>query len=174
MRVRRVPRQGEAGFSMVEMLMTAFVLSIGLLGLSMLQAMSLRAARGSRSLSTAVKLAGGVMDAVEMEGRLSWLNVSQSLQTAPSNAQLPTLIYIPVANQNQTYNLLGEPVNAGSTDPAQANPFFQVNISQVPDTVGASGSLSDFTVVVTFADTVNGTQAPAKRMVTLTRRILHG
>ena len=50
-------RSGQAGFSMIEMLMTAFVLAIGLLGLCMLQAMSLRASRGSRSLETAVQVA---------------------------------------------------------------------------------------------------------------------
>jgi len=177
MRTRNHPRPRQAGFSMVEMLMTAFVLAIGLLGLAMLQAMSLRASRGSRSMATAVQVAEGIMDSIEMEGRLSWLNATTSPYTGPSLANLPTLMYVTIpAGQplTQHYNLMGDTPNPTSTDPAQSNPFFTATITQVPDPAAVAGGLSDFTVVVSFADTVGATQAAVTRKVTLIRRIVHG
>ena len=175
MRARVVTRKGEAGFSMVEMLMTALVLSIGLLGLAMLQAMSLRASRGSRSLSTAVEVASGVMDSIEMEGRLSTINLNQSGQIVPP--ALAGLVYLPIpANTHitQNFNQYGDPADPANPDPTVSFPFYKADISWTADPGGANGNLSDFTVIVTFADTVNGTQAPVTRAVTLTRRIQHG
>ena len=63
----RTGRPPQGGFSMVEMLMTAFVMAIGILGLAMLQAMSLKASRGTRSMTTAIQVGEGVMDRIEQE-----------------------------------------------------------------------------------------------------------
>jgi prepilin-type N-terminal cleavage/methylation domain-containing protein len=40
----------QAGFSMVEMLMAALILAIGILGVTMMQLMAIRATRGSKNL----------------------------------------------------------------------------------------------------------------------------
>lgn len=170
-------RAGEAGFSMIEMLMTAFVMAIGLLGLCMLQTMSLRASRGSRSLSTAVRVASGILDSVEVEGRLSWLNVTENNSIAPSLADLPKLKYviIPAGGKLvELYNSLGGPVDAASADPVVAAPFFTVTTTQVPGVGAATGQISDFNIQVQFADSTNNANAPIQRTVSLTRRIIHG
>ena len=47
---------------MIEMLMTAFILAVGILGLTMLLVMSLKGSRGGRSLTTAVLVGDNVME----------------------------------------------------------------------------------------------------------------
>ena len=172
-------RGGQEGFSMIEMLMTAFVLAIGLLGLCMLQAMSLRAGRGSRSLATAAQVAQGVMDQVEMEGRLSWLNLTDNNNGSATISNLPNLLYLPLAvggQLTQTYNLWGNAPISTSTDPTLSTPFFTAVTQHVADvgTTAGTGQISDYMVTVTFADTVNGSKVAVKRSVVLTRRIIHG
>ena len=167
---------GQQGFSMIELLMTAFVLSIGLLGLCMLQTMSLRASRGGQSLTTAVHVAEAVMDQVELEGRMSWLNKTEYSLLAQPGA-LPAPFYLTLAAGsgggviNQTFNIQGYPPTT-STNPAVSNPFFQVTTTRVDDVgaAGGSGQLSDFRVAVVFNDSANG----VPRQVIVTRRIVHG
>ena len=174
-------RGSQAGFSMIEMLMTAFVLAVGLLGLCMLQTMALRGGRGSRSLTTAVHVATAVLDQVEMEGRLSWLNKTVSPLSAQTNASL-NLVYIPlgVGNSNsgnpQVFNLQGNPTDLTSADPTVNTPFFTVVTKYMDDVgnAGGLGQLSDFSVTVTFSDTVNASQSKVQRQVVLTRRVAHG
>lgn len=173
-RSRNQGRPSQAGFSMIEMLMTAFILAIGILGLSMLQVMSLKASRGSRSLTTAVQVGEAVMDQVEMEGRLSWLNITDSRYVAP--AALANLKYVnqaaPVIN---TFNIKGQIPQPTSTDPADKNPFFTVTTTRITPIVVVTGQMHDFVVTVNFVDAVNPTtNVPIIRTVTLTRRILHG
>jgi len=143
---------------MIEMLMTTFVLAVGLLGLCMLQTMSLRASTGSRSLATAVHVANSVMDQVEMEGRLSWL----SYITAKGGTV------------NASFDLQGNVCTPGAADVTLSNPYYTVTTVYVDDvgSAGGVGKVSDFTVTVAFSDTVNGAAVP--RQVVLTRRILHG
>ena len=162
----------QAGFSMIEMLMTAFIMAIGILGLSMLQVMSLKASRGGRSLSTAVLVGEHVMDRVEMEGRLSWLNVSSSQAGAPSNADLPNMKYVTIADGGtltDTFNSYGEAVPA-----ADPTAFYTVATTRNAFAPAATGVLSDVRVQVTFSDQVNQANAPIVRTITLTRRIIHG
>ena len=174
------PLTSQEGFSMIEFLMTAFILAVGLLGLCMLQTMSLRASRGSSSLSTAAQVAQGVMDQVEMEGRLSWLSLTDTnLAVAPT---VSNLTYMPLAvggnTKTQTFNLQGNPTNAGSTDPTQNTAFFTAITARTADAglaAGGVGQISDYTVTVTFSDAViAATQAPKTRTVQVTRRIIHG
>jgi len=174
---------GQAGFSMIEMLMTAFVLAIGLLGLCMLETMSLRASRGSRSLSTAVHVANAVMDQVEMEGRLSWLNLTNTNMAGTSNLNL-NLVYIPLPLNGEMkstttaalrFNLDGSVVNTASPQTELNNAFYTVSLKRMADCpAGAVGVASDYTVTVAFTDQVNGSNTGVPRQVVLSRRILHG
>jgi prepilin-type N-terminal cleavage/methylation domain-containing protein len=173
-RARASSLAGQRGFSMIEMLMTAFILAIGLLGLCMLQTMSLRANRGNSSVAIAVKVAEGVMDQVEQQGRLTWLNISDSTYTGLSApVGNPNLIGIPLNGQ------LAAPLyfdNKGVQLVGASSGFITVNVFH-PDDAGTStgaGQLSDFNVVATFADTVTGSGAAVTRTVSLTRRIAHG
>ncbi len=159
---------GEAGFSMVEMLMTTFILAIGLLGLCMLQTMSLRASRGSRSLSTAIELAEGVMGQIEMEGRLSWLNITNSNNASTSIGNLNGLLYFPVIQSPQIYY-------DGTGKVTDVNhQFYAVTVTETPGPAFTTGLIADFKVQVVFSDSVNSLQAAVPRTFTLTRRITHG
>ena len=169
-------RRGQAGFSMIEMLMTAFILAVGILGLSMLQLMALKASRGGRSLSTAVLVGEHVMEQVEMEGRLSYLNLSQSNGVATALADMGTLRYVILGNGAtlvETFNIKGAPPMV-SPDPADLTPYFTVRTTRNTFITAASGTLSDVRVQVLFADQLDQASLPIVRTVTLTRRINHG
>ncbi|MBL0312623.1 MAG: prepilin-type N-terminal cleavage/methylation domain-containing protein [Holophagaceae bacterium] len=164
----------QAGFSMIEMLMTAFILAVGILGLSMLQVMSLKASRGSRSLTTAVQVGEAVMDQIEMEGRLSWLNITDSQRTNPTaiNGQK----YLTIASGAD--NAPGEvfDINGKLLPPADPNTYYTVTTQRVANPiVGVTGQINDFVVRVDFMETVRAdNSAPIHRSVTISRRILHG
>lgn len=174
-RRRGNPARGQRGFSIVEMLLTAFILAVGIMGLTMLQAMALKGARGGRSLGTAVQVGEMVMDQIELEGRLSWLNITATQVAAP--APLASLKYInkvPLA-PSQTFTIKGEVPVAGAPDPTDTTPFYTVVIAQKDVSAAGTGIISDFTVNVNFSDQVNPvTGLPLQRTVAITRRILHG
>ncbi len=171
-------RTRQSGFSMVEMLLTAFILAIGILGLSMLQVMSLRGSRGGRSLGTAVLVAEAVMDRAEMEGRLSWLNKTDSKLANPvlSTANLKYITLVsPNGAQVDVFNIKGRIPDPTSADLAEKATFFTATTKRSQLVTGAiNGNLSDFSVVVEFQDQVDKTNTPIVRSVTLTRRITHG
>ena len=167
MRRRKPERAGQAGFSMIEMLMAAFILAIGILGLSTLQLMSLRATRGSQNQGLAVQLADQVMDQVEEEGRVTYLNTNLTQYSAP--AALGGITYITQNAVDQYYNLdpaSGQLVQTG----ASANAMFHLTMTQ---NYTAGTGLSDVTVTVKFRDNVAGS-GQALRTATISRRILHG
>jgi type IV pilus modification protein PilV len=159
----------EAGFSMIEMLMTTFILAVGILGLTMLQTMSLRAAGGSRNLSMAVQLAEQMMDQIELEGRLTYSNATIGSAFLTPQA-LKGLQYIGQAAVNKYFSI--DSATGNVVEVAEdASPLFQLSMTQ---TVAAGKGLSDVTVSVVFVDgTNNVTNAPITRTATLTRRILH-
>jgi Tfp pilus assembly protein PilV len=157
---------------MVEMLMAAFVLSIGILGLTLLQAMSLRVAAGGHNMGMAVQLAEKIMDQVELEGRLTYLNSNLTNQATPGS--LNGLAYINQPSVTQYYGLDSASSDVGNAVllNSKTGSMFTVQMTQ---TVVAGTGLSDVQVQVQFTDSINAiTQAPVQRTVTLTRRILHG
>ena len=173
----------QKGFSLVELLVAAFILAIGILGLAMLQTMALRANRNSINMVTAARLAARVMDQAELEGRLSWLNITDSNRTRPTLADLKNfgLKYIVISDERtevEVFNLEGGLVEIDSGDPRRNRPFFTVTTSRVPvPTTGgpnAVGHLSDIQVRVTFTDTVDHTNQQITRSFNLTRRVIHG
>lgn len=168
----------QAGFSMIEMLMTAFILAVGILGLSMLQLMSLKASRGGRSMSTAVLVGEHVMDQVEMEGRLGWLNATGNYKNPNMAVDLPNLRYLNLPDGGtrvQTFNSKGGPP-LGNPDPADNTTYFTVTTTRADFVVNPAnnGALSNVTVQVQFTDQLDQANLPVLRTVTLTRRILHG
>lgn len=164
---------GQAGFSMVEMLMTAFILAIGILGLAMLQTMSMKASRGGRSLTTAVLVGEQLMDRVEMQGRLSWLNLTDTNASAPSLGDFTpaNLKYIALAGPFSDYFDVNGNAVPTKTDP---NKFFEVTTTRANSPLATNGAISDYTVQVQFTDQVDQASVPIVRTVTLTRRIIHG
>lgn len=177
------PRPGDreqSGFSMVEMLMAAFVISIGILGIAMLQVMSLKASRGGQNLGIAVQLAEQLMDKVEMEGRLTYLNSNISGYSTPG--ALGKTITQPTLNFELKYINQTQVDQYFSIDPATGKPvqlpdatgaLFHATMTQAE--VGATTDLSDFTIQVVFTDVINpDTQQAITRTATINRRILHG
>lgn len=168
--MRRSKLLGQRGFSMVEMLMAAFIMAIGILGLTMLQTMSIRAAGGSKGLSTAVLIAEQVMDRVESNGRNSLLYAQSTPSQAPTAAQTDVFTAASVL----TFNFAGRP-NVG--DGIDTTAYFTVNIT--PDTdasnpgvvapVPGLGGIANMTVVVRWSE--DGAVAP--RQVVLTRRVAY-
>ncbi len=61
----------QAGFSLVEFLMVAIILGIGLLGLAALTTTALRSYGGSRTRDGAMALSSSVMDQLAVDGRIS-------------------------------------------------------------------------------------------------------
>nr|WP_320131591.1 prepilin-type N-terminal cleavage/methylation domain-containing protein [uncultured Holophaga sp.] len=170
-------RVRQAGFSMVELLMAAFVMAIGILGLTMLQAMSVRAGAGSKSLTTALMVAEQVMDQIESNGRNSLLFVqSQPSSTPPTwmTSSFTTASVSPPAVPSLTYNHAGR-LNTG--DPIDANPYFSVYIQ--PDTDASHsgiitpapglGGVANVQIVVQWVEDA----AAGPRQVLLSRRIAY-
>jgi len=156
---------------MVEMLMAIFILGIGLLGLAMLQTASLQTGRGGRSMGTAVLIGERVLDQIEMEGRLSWLNVTDSNYTTPGT--LSHLQYIGKGTTYQGFDVSGA---AQSTAPVASKPaaFFVATTQESLVSTGSTGATSDYTVVIEFADQADATGAVLTRYVKLVRRVVHG
>ncbi len=177
-------RGTQAGFSMVEMLMAAFILAIGILGLSMLQTMSLKAARGSKSLNNAVKLADRMMDQIEAEGRLSWLNITDNNTTPPT--ALANLQYVGKGTRylgfqetlNTSTNLVS--IAPATTAPVGTKPSiggtlrYVATVTEGTATSAGTGKASVYSVTVEFVDDLNKTGAKIVRSVNISRSIIHG
>jgi prepilin-type N-terminal cleavage/methylation domain-containing protein len=162
--------QAQRGFSMVEMLMTAFILAVGIMGLTMLQVMSIKAARGGKSLGTAVQVGEMVMDQIELEGRLSWLNLTANQYTPVA---LTSLQYVnkPNLDNDLKFNINGQVSLAPATD------FYSVNFVKTDVAVAGAvgtGALSNFVVQVRFSDQTDQAGVAIPRVVTITRSVLHG
>jgi prepilin-type N-terminal cleavage/methylation domain-containing protein len=171
--VKRI-QSSEAGFSMIEMLMAAFILAIGLLGLAMLQTMSLRASSGSKNLTMAVQLAEQMMDQVELEGRLTYNNATVESSYVGTPPVLTGLQYYNQAAVIKYFNIdpsTGNVVAAAAPTTGGATPTFRLALAQA---VTAGVGLSDVIIIVAFIDGYNqATGLPINRTVTITRRILH-
>lgn len=169
-------RQGQAGFTLVELLVTAFILGVGILGLSLLQVMSIKASRGGRSLSTASLVAEKVMDQVELEGRLTWADITSS-QYDTKTTGIPLKYITTDAVVVDTFNIYGAPPDLTKPvgDPNR-DVYFTTRTQRINDVGGATtGELHDFRVTVEFYDetaAVGG--AKILRSVQVFRRVVHG
>ncbi len=66
-------KHSQRGFSLIELLMTAFILGIGLLGLAALQTMGIRAFGASRQRDAAAYMASNLLDHFQSQGRIAML-----------------------------------------------------------------------------------------------------
>jgi prepilin-type N-terminal cleavage/methylation domain-containing protein len=176
-------RRAQRGFSLVELLVAAAILAAGLLGLAMLQAMSIKASRGSANAVAAALLAGQIMDRAELEGRLSWLNATASNRVSPSLDDLYgfNLKYITIKSGErleEAFDVNGGPVGPKARNDASAPVFFKTTTRREPVPAagepGSVGRMSDMSVRVEFVDGVGRDNKATARVISLTRRIVHG
>ncbi|MEI7614167.1 MAG: prepilin-type N-terminal cleavage/methylation domain-containing protein [Betaproteobacteria bacterium] len=174
-RREKSPIRNQRGFSMVEMLMTAFILAVGIMGLTLLQVMALKGARGGSSLSTAIQVAEDVLDRVELEGRLTWLNISATQLTTAGALNNLQYVNKTALDAPLVFTIKGRAPDADAQDAVDSTAFYSVTMTRSNDTAVSVGMVSDFTVTVSFSDVVNPTNnQPIIRNVRLSRRVLHG
>lgn len=118
LRSRRV-----SGFSMVEFLMVALILGIGLLGLAALTTTAMRSYGGSRTRDSAIALSGSVLDRLSLDGRMS-------AQIRGIGGTIPATALVANATDG-TVNTYADPATAFTTFdlqglPNQATPIFTV------------------------------------------------
>jgi prepilin-type N-terminal cleavage/methylation domain-containing protein len=168
----RPPRFRQAGFSMVEMLMAAFILAIGVLGLSMLQVMSARSTTGSRMQTLAIGVGQNILESIDAEARQQRLfRTIDPASTAPALSNYFVTAAQPVT---ATYSVYGTPVNLASTDPLEKVAIFTATSTCTKDATGASaasGGVYSFVVVVNFVDGVNSSGTAATRTQTFRRKV---
>lgn len=151
----------QSGFSMVEMLMAAFILAIGILGLTMLQTLALHSNAGSKSMTSAIQVAEKVMDQAEALGRNSLL-WARSGQTPPTTIN-PNYFGTATITSYAKFN------GASSSTPD----YFTVTIT--PTVVDAEyagiGGLKLITVEVRWHESLDASGVPINRSVVISRRI---
>ena len=162
-----IPRPALRGFSMIELLVAAFVLGIGLLGLTALMAANLRMGTGGRQRDTAAYLGNEVVERLAADGRRSAL--------LRSNGQTSFATSFLLANAVDDASNTYQAVDAGGTQrttfdldgrPSAANPMFTVTWvrrSRTATPVAASAAMvSEVVVNVTWSETTGGTAAAQK------------
>lgn len=111
----------QAGFSMVEMLLVAFIVAIGLLGLGALQIVSTAQSTSSRERGTANLIGHSTLDRIQAEGaisageRLTDDKVTSTGFTFIAPADLTT-VHDSSAAETLYYNLRGDIVAANAPD----------------------------------------------------------
>lgn len=105
-----------AGFSIIEFLLAAMILGVGLLGLAALTVMSVKGFGGSRTRNAASDLAGSVLDRLALDGRLS-AAIRSNGGTIPSTALVAAATddavntYADPATTFTTFDLQGQATN---------------------------------------------------------------
>jgi len=167
----------ERGFSMVEFLMAAFILAIGLLGLASLQLMALRTTTSSRGISTAILVSEGVMERINSEARQSYLGMvfnsaptwtPRYITKAPVVAAVAPTAAVPANAIIDYYDFAGDPL------PSAVGAYFTASSWVDTQTLGV-GTSDRYVVRVEF----NESPDPAnpgnfvKRAINLIRTVVH-
>jgi len=163
-------RRRQKGFSMVEMLMAAFIMSIGLLGLAMLQTMSIRNASGSRMQTLAIGIGQNILETIDAEARQQ-----RAFRTLAPASSTPTLSsYFTASPVTERYSIYRTPVNASSSDHLERVAVFSTTTSGSADATGTSatsGSIYTFNVVVIFQDAGGSGGTAIYRTMTFRRKV---
>lgn len=144
----------ENGFSLVELLVTALIFGIGLLGLAALQVSTVRSNSGGRNRFTATSLAEACLSSIQAEGSTSW-TYSAGIEGngALYPASLRRFTGGTVAGDFGTFDISGQPVI--TSDPAKV---FTVTWTQnagnttLPKSAITGMNLKEFVVTVSWLD----------------------
>jgi len=114
-------RRRQAGFSIIEMLLVAFIVAIGLLGLAALQLVSTAQGTSSRERGTANLIAHSMLDRIQAEGSLAAAErYNNDAVTSTGfffiDPASPTTAYNSTGGENLTFNIRGEVVATNAAD----------------------------------------------------------
>lgn len=171
---KALPPQGsQRGFSMVEMLVATFILSIGLLGLTALQTMALRTNSDSARVGLAVQIAELKLESLEGIARQRML-FTKTANPVPSARPAvldgtPETLYFDGTGTLQASG--GVPLTAPTVDTVYT---LTTTATAEQPMVNGFGGISVFRTVATFVDGVDpNTNQPINKTVTLSRRIMY-
>jgi len=151
--VRRGSRgAGEGGFSMIELLMAAFIMAIGLLGLTLLLVMSVGSSTSGRLRNVGTGVGQNILESVDSEARQQRL-----FRTLDPADPAPALsgYFSTTTPVTKSYNIYGTVVNTGSADPLERVAVFTTTSICSQDTTGTtatSGTVYSFQVVVNYRE----------------------
>lgn len=174
-------RRFQRGFSMVELLVAAFVLGVGILGLTLLQVAAIRVNTSSSNTSRALAIADRTLETTAMEGRRSMLWKTEGRTPASSS-----YTYVGSTGTVPRYvTLSGKSFTDESAAKATGELVFTVKVTP-SETIDAQATVDGastilgrstiFTVEVSYIDLVvnkSGTQTSVPRYVRLARRVSH-
>lgn len=170
---RRPSRQ--SGFSLAELLVTALIFGIGLLGLAALQVSTLRSNSGGRNRVTAAALAEGCLGAIQSEGSLSWSFAAGVMGPTATFSGARAYTGGTTNGTFGSFDVSGQRVVAG--DPTQV---FVVNWTRLNPTTATPSApitgmnMNEFVVTVTWKDqakAADGVTDLADSTLTLSRLI---
>jgi len=156
----------QTGFSLVELLMAAFIMAIGLLGLGMLQAYAIRTSSSAKNMTMAVKIGERSLDAVAAEGRQRLLIIRTSTNPDPTQDLPASTRYFAGTAVTEYYTADG--TNQTAKD---GNTVFTVVITPAAaaDYAEVSGlALRSYTATVTYNQAVDPKNASKTILKTLT------
>lgn len=175
------PARGpEAGFTMIEFLLAAFIMAIGLLGLTALQILALKSTTTSRGLSTSVLVSDGVMERINTEARQSYLGMifsaaptaaTRYIGQAPVAAGVKPTDPVPAGAIHDYFDFVGTPLTTA------AGAYYTVSTwvdSQVPGN-GSTGNTDTFMVRVEFNESPDPAHPGSfvKHSINLIRTVVH-
>lgn len=163
----------QSGFSMVELLVASFILSIGLLGLAGLQTMSMRTNADSTRVGLAVQISELKLEAIEGMARQRMLFLKYS---NPFPSAAPTIF--DGASETLFFDRDGTLQTSGGapiTAPTANTVYTLVTTSTLEQAVVANfGGMRSFRVSASFPESIDQkTGLPITRTITLTRRIMY-
>ncbi len=156
---------------MVELLVAAFIMGVGLLGLAALQTMSIRTAGVGARMGDAIRLGEMVIEAASAEATQSLLG--EHYQNAAASA--PKWIGGVAIVEYYKYRDADEADGAKGSFKKAADAtdgLFTVTVTPTPQAAPVRGRITRFQVVVEFTETVVG-GTPVKRSVQLFREVAH-
>lgn len=155
------PRRGTLGFSLIEVLVAAIIVSIALLGILALQTATLRSAAGGRGRETAVYLCQAQLDNIQAEAQR--LNLASGFSTPSPSTAVTTFFGLATTTGTLYFD-----VNGNST--TSANKIFTVQWNRLTPRDGAPKCF-EFAATATWSNETNTSNVPVVKTVQINRLV---